>query len=212
MKKNIMKTAENELHWIQNNTLGLAWISKGFSWIFLMLAFMTSSIPWFLLLFITRFVVEPVACKRYIYPRTGQVKLKKDLRTFDVLVFSFVVLAIPIYFYLLGMWKNYIPHDTTLLGLCVGFLMGGLMWLDYMAWDGKSAYPIWERVFIIIVLLSLFWLEPKTQNILLLMVPLGLFNFGYGLVTFIHFIRNNPILPNEYRELKSAVRDRSDYP
>ncbi len=195
MIKDPVKTAENELLWEANITHGLAWINKGLTLIIIMLA-ETNSLLWYLL-FIPVFVLYSVARKHYIYPRTGQVKLKNDFKTSDALIYGFVVFAIPIYFYLLGMWKNYVPGDTTRLGLCVAFLVGSLMWLDYKAWDGKSAFPIWEKIIIIVVLLSLFWLEPNKLTLFLLLGSYGLFNFGYGLVTFIRFIRNNPVLPNE---------------
>lgn len=199
MTKDPVKAAETELLWELNVSHGIAWINKGLS-IFIILLAVTNSLLWYLL-FLPGLLLYPLVRKRYIYPRTGQVKLKHKPKVANVLLGGGLGLVIAMILVLLGMWMTTIPDDTMWwrlwFGLCVAFLVGNWMWFDYKAWDGKSHFPIVERILIIIALLSLFWLEPNKRTLLLLLGSYGLFNFGYGLVTFVNFIRNNPVLPNE---------------
>ena len=197
MKQDPIEMAERQMLWERNCGDGLAFISNGLM-LWLIIIAVSQSFFWYLACLPVA-LIHHIIRKRYVIPRTGQARLRYKPRELIIVVVwgtgTALVLSLG------GMWMTTLPYATPWaslwIGLCIAFLASSWMWMNYKGWDGKSSYLIWQRIIILVALVSLFWLEPNQLTLILLLGTYGLFNLIYGLVTFIRFIRQNPVLPNE---------------
>lgn len=197
MKQDPIEMAERQMLWERNCGDGLAFISNGLM-LWLIIIAVSQSFFWYLA-YLPVALIHHIVRKRYVIPRTGQARLRyKPWEQIIVVVWG---IGMALVLSLGGMWMTTLPYESSWaslwIGLCIAFLAGGWMWMSNNGWDGKSSYLIWQRIIILVALVSLFWLEPNQLTLILLLGSYGLFNLIYGLVTFIRFIRQNPVLPNE---------------
>ncbi len=199
MKQDPIEMAERQMLWERNCGDGLAFISNGLM-LWLIIIAVSQSFFWYLAC-LPLALIHHIVRKRYVIPRTGQARLRYKPNAANMVFGGVLGIVIALVIILVGMMMTTLPYESSWaslwFGLCIAFLASNWMWLSYKGWDGKSSYLIWQRIIILVALVSLFWLEPNQLTLILLLGSYGLFNLIYGSVTFVRFIHQNPVLPNE---------------
>ncbi len=197
MKQEDLQYPTKSTEWELRYGDGIVWMGQGLSFIILGFAIRVSALYFFILPALL--LVTSILKKRFVSPRRGIARLKTPARRYgrlSTITVAILLIVILFVFYLIRR-----ESSALLISLILGagYLVMIVNWLiiSYQEWDGKSQYPIWERIVIIALLAALVIRGISAALIGLMLAVYGLFALIWGLSCFIRFIRQNPVIEDE---------------
>lgn len=176
---------------------GLQWFSNGMACTAYYLAKSVSLLVFTLYLFLFVALYQIVR-KKFVLPRIGYSKLRIGAdrsRTMRSVVMLVVLIIMLIGFSQLGHGRDANAYYLFLFASCILFLYRQIK--NTIIWNGKSLFPYFDRVMILILVLVFSKSTYDIEYLTLLLFWYGLFNIVFGLGQFISFIKHNPVLENE---------------